>query len=331
MRVAPRSHTAMLEEEIEIQEAEFRRLMADHRALAEERLALHRELQAGKDEVRHLNTIIADISAKKETYIGELVDKRRKLEAELRANESLRDEIVQLRGEIDKHLVVRKELSAKSASIMHELTREQSNKQQIPMLKAEIDALRQELVHARSACELEQKGNFQLVEQKKAMEKNMISMAQEIEQMRAELANSEGRPWAPGATYGMKLGSPEVTFPTPYGDNYNIHVGGSEKGHSHLPESSSWGTYDNNRLQYRGAAAAAGGGVVVSPSAAKDSWPELVGVSSEAAKTKIGEERPELDVQVVPADAFVTTDYNAGRVRVFVDSDDKVARPPKIG
>lgn len=251
MRVAPRSHTAMPEEEIEIQGAEFRRLMADHRALAEERLALHRELQAGKDEVRHLNTIIADISAKKETYIGELVDKRRKLEAELRANESLRDEIVQLRGEIDKHLVVRKELSAKSASIMHELTREQSNKQQIPMLKAEIDALRQELVHARSACELEQKGNFQLVEQKKAMEKNMISMAQEIEQMRAELANSEGRPWAPGATYGMKLGSPEVTFPTPYGDNYNIHVGGSEKGHSHLPESSSWGTYDNNRLQYR--------------------------------------------------------------------------------
>uniref|UniRef100_A0A0E0J7N5 Protein FLX-like 3 n=1 Tax=Oryza nivara TaxID=4536 RepID=A0A0E0J7N5_ORYNI len=251
MRVAPRSHTAMLEEEIEIQEAEFRRLMADHRALAEERLALHRELQAGKDEVRHLNTIIADISAKKETYIGELVDKRRKLEAELRANESLRDEIVQLRGEIDKHLVVRKELSARSASIMHELTREQSNKQQIPMLKAEIDALRQELVHARSACELEQKGNFQLVEQKKAMEKNMISMAQEIEQMRAELANSEGRPWAPGATYGMKLGSPEVTFPTPYGDNYNIHVGGSEKGHSHLPESSSWGTYDNNRLQLK--------------------------------------------------------------------------------
>ncbi len=84
-------------------------------------------------------------------------------------------------------------------------------------------------------------------------------------------------------------------------------------------------------MERGGAAAAAGGGVVVSPSAAKDSWPELVGVSSEEAKTKIGEERPELDVQVVPADAFVTTDYNAGRVRVFVDSDDMVARPPKIG
>ncbi|XP_006663897.1 protein FLX-like 3 [Oryza brachyantha] len=251
MRVAHRPRTPILEEEIEIQEAEIRRLMADHRALGDEHLALHRELQAGKDEIRHLNMIIADISAKKEVYITELVDKRRKLEAELRANESLRDEVVQLQGEIDKHIVVRKELSAKAASIMHELTRENSSKQQIPMLKAEIDALRQELVHARTACELEKKGNFELVEQKKAMEKSMTSMAQEIEQMRAELANSEGRPWGPGVTYGMRMGSPEVTFATPYGDNYNIHAGASEKGYSHIPESSSWGAYDNNRLQYR--------------------------------------------------------------------------------
>ncbi|KAF0888737.1 hypothetical protein E2562_017587 [Oryza meyeriana var. granulata] len=251
MRVAHRPHTPILEEEIEIQEAEIRRLMTDQRALADERLALHRELQAGKDEIRHLNMIITDISAKKEAYISELIDRRRKLEAELRANESLRDEIVQLQGEIDKHIVFRKELSAKAASIMNELTREKSNKQQIPLLKAEIDALRQELIHARSACELEQKGNFELVEQKKAMEKSMISMKQEIEQMRSELANYEGRPWGPGVAYGMKLGSPEVTFPTPYGDNYNINAGASEKGHSHLPESSSWGTYGNNRLQYR--------------------------------------------------------------------------------
>uniref|UniRef100_A0A0D9XXM8 Protein FLX-like 3 n=1 Tax=Leersia perrieri TaxID=77586 RepID=A0A0D9XXM8_9ORYZ len=306
MRIAPRHHTTILEEEFEIQEAELRRLMADHRALADERLALHRELQAGKDEIRHLNMIIADISAKKESYISELVDKRRKLEAELRANESLRDEIVQLQGEIDKHIVVRKELSAKAASITHELTREKSNKQQIPMLKVEIDALRQDLVHTRSACELEQKGNFELVEQKKAMEKSMISMAQEIEQMRAELANFEGRQWAPGVSYGMKLGSPEVTFPTPYGDNYNIHVGTSEKGHSHLPESSSWGAYDNNRFQYRQQRQPAA-------APAKESWPELVGVSSEAAKAKIGEERPEVDVQVDAADAFVTMDFNAAR------------------
>ncbi|KAG8093463.1 hypothetical protein GUJ93_ZPchr0012g22008 [Zizania palustris] len=198
VRVAPHPHPAILEEEIEMQEVEYRRLMVDHRALVDDQLTLHQELQAGKDEIRHLNMIIADINAKKEAYISELVDKRRKLEAELRANESLRDEIMQFRGEIDRLLVDRKELSAKAASIMHELTRKNSDKQQIPMLKDEIDGLRQELVNARSAWELEQKGNFELVEQRKAMEKSMVSMTQEIEQMRAELANFDGRPWGPG-------------------------------------------------------------------------------------------------------------------------------------
>ena len=154
MRVAPRSHPAVMEEEIELHEVEFRRLMADRHSLAEERLELHRELQGRKEEVRHLNMIIAEINGKKEAYITELVDKRRKLEAELRANEPLRDEVLHLRGEIEKLLAVRKELSAKAASIMQELNRDRSDKQQLPMLKVEIDGLQQELTHIRYTNDL---------------------------------------------------------------------------------------------------------------------------------------------------------------------------------
>uniref|UniRef100_A0A0A9G2J7 Uncharacterized protein n=1 Tax=Arundo donax TaxID=35708 RepID=A0A0A9G2J7_ARUDO len=47
------------------------------------------------------------------------------------------------------------------------------------------------------------------------------------------------------------MGSPEVTFATPYGDSYNINMGVSEKGPLHPPESTSWSSYDKNRLQYR--------------------------------------------------------------------------------
>ncbi|KAJ1265143.1 hypothetical protein BS78_08G057000 [Paspalum vaginatum] len=65
--------------------------------------------------------------------------------------------------------------------------------------------------------------------------------------------------------------------------------------------------------------------------ATKNSWPEVVGLSSSEAKKKIKEDKPDADVQVVPADAFVTMDYNAGRVRVFIDSNDKVAKAPRIG
>ncbi|CAN6361881.1 unnamed protein product [Urochloa humidicola] len=250
MRGAPHPHPHPAEE-LELQEVELRRLLADNRALAEERADLSRELQAGKDEVRHLNVIISEITAEKEVYISKLMDKKRKLEAELRANEHLRDEIVQLRDEIEKLIAARKELSAEAASLMEDVTREKSIKHQLPMLKAEHDGLQQELIHVRNACELERKGNFELVEQRKAMEKNMVSMAQEIEQMRAELAKFEVRPWGAGGTYGMQMGSPEVTFTKAYEDSYNIHAGVSEKGPLHPPESSSWGTYDKNRLQYR--------------------------------------------------------------------------------
>nr|CAB3463303.1 unnamed protein product [Digitaria exilis] len=252
MRGAPHPHPAVLEEELELQEVELRRLLADNRALGEERTELTRELQAGKDEIRHLNVIISDITAEKETYIGKLVDKKRKLEAELRENEHLRDEIMQLRGEIEKLIAARKELSAEAASLMEDLTREKSVKHQLPMLKAELDGLQQELIHVRNAYELEQKGNLELVEQRKAMEKNMISMAHETEQMRAELAKYEVRPWGAGGTYGVQMGrgSSEVTFTKTYEESYNIHAGVSEKGTLHPPESSSWGTYDKNRPQY---------------------------------------------------------------------------------
>lgn len=74
--------------------------------------------------------------------------------------------------------------------------------------------------------------------------------------------------------------------------------------------------------------AAAGAATAAAP---KDSWPELVGMSSEEATKKIKEDKPGADVQVVPADAFVTMDYNTGRVRVFIDSNDKVAKAPRIG
>jgi len=44
---------------------------------------------------------------------------------------------------------------------------------------------------------------LELLEQRKAMEKNLLSMAQEIEQMRGELAKFEVRPWGTGMLLGL--------------------------------------------------------------------------------------------------------------------------------
>mmetsp|Transcript_33505 Transcript_33505/g.88539 ORF Transcript_33505/g.88539 Transcript_33505/m.88539 type:complete len:91 (-) Transcript_33505:425-697(-) len=61
-------------------------------------------------------------------------------------------------------------------------------------------------------------------------------------------------------------------------------------------------------------------------------WPELVGTSGASAVACIQAERPDLKkVMVVPHDAMVTMDVRMDRVRVFVDGNGGVCRPPKVG
>ncbi|CAL5093853.1 unnamed protein product [Urochloa decumbens] len=63
----------------------------------------------------------------------------------------------------------------------------------------------------------------------------------------------------------------------------------------------------------------------------KSSWPEVVGLPSEAAKQKILADRPDVQVIVLPVGSFVTTEFNPKRVRVFVNPAGYVAEIPKIG
>jgi len=64
----------------------------------------------------------------------------------------------------------------------------------------------------------------------------------------------------------------------------------------------------------------------------KTEWPELVGQAGDAAEAAIRKERPDLAaVESLPEDAMVTMDFREDRVRVFVNADGTVARPPKIG
>ncbi|XP_016474907.1 subtilisin inhibitor-like [Nicotiana tabacum] len=67
------------------------------------------------------------------------------------------------------------------------------------------------------------------------------------------------------------------------------------------------------------------------PQAGKMSWPELVGVTAEEAEKKIKEEKPELDIHIIPPNSMVTMDYRLERVRIFVDASGKVAQEPRLG
>ncbi|XP_068660067.1 protein FLX-like 3 isoform X2 [Aristolochia californica] len=244
-------HPALLEEELEIQHAEIRRLVGENRRLVEDRMGMQRELGMAKEEIHQMNLVIADIRADKEAHSRELIERGMKLEADLRAAEPLRSEVLQLRSEVQKLNSVRQDLSAQVQSLTQELGRLQADNQQIPLLRTELDGIRQEMARARAAFDFEKKANTELVEQRQTMEKNLVSMAREVEKLRADFTNSDGRPWGPGGGYAFKPGSPEGSFPPSYGGGYGIHPGASDKGPLYGVGSVSYGGFEKSRHSRR--------------------------------------------------------------------------------
>ncbi|KAF6174875.1 hypothetical protein GIB67_026363 [Kingdonia uniflora] len=243
-------HPVMLEEELEMQHADMRRLVTDNRRLADDRMGLQRELGAAKEELRRMNIAITEIRQEKDLHSRDLVEKGLKLEADLRATEPMRNEVLQLRAEVQKLNTMRQDLTGQVQNLTQEISRAQADNQSIPLLRAEIDNLRQELMRARDAFEYEKKTNVQLVEQRQVMEKNLVNMAREVEKLRADAG---GRPWSAhaGGGYGMKLNSPEGGFASSYGDGYDLHSGAADKGPMYGVGSNSWGGIDKTRFGRR--------------------------------------------------------------------------------
>ncbi|VAH12493.1 unnamed protein product [Triticum turgidum subsp. durum] len=63
----------------------------------------------------------------------------------------------------------------------------------------------------------------------------------------------------------------------------------------------------------------------------KTEWPELVGKSVEEAKKVIMQDKSEAQIVVLPVGTIVTMEYRIDRVRLFVDSLDKIAQVPRVG
>lgn len=60
-------------------------------------------------------------------------------------------------------------------------------------------------------------------------------------------------------------------------------------------------------------------------------WSNLVGRNGDEAMEEIKKANPDLRVTTIPQNAAVTMDFRVDRVRIFVDADNKVVRPPTIG
>lgn len=147
-------HPAALEEELELQRREMQRIISDNRMVIDDNTVLQRELSAAKEEIHRLNQVIPKIVSEKESQSRELLERGLKLEAELRASEPLKSEVLQLRAEIQKLNTLRQDLSAQVQSLTKDVTRLQAENQQLNSMRADIDGLHKELIEARFEMEI---------------------------------------------------------------------------------------------------------------------------------------------------------------------------------
>ncbi|XP_051135833.1 protein FLX-like 3 [Andrographis paniculata] len=245
-------HPAVLEEELEIRHVEIRRLIGENRRLVEDRIALERELTAAKEELRRMNIAVADMRADQELQSRELIDRVMKLEAELRANEPVKNEVAHLRAEVQRLNAIRQDLSGQVQTFSQDLAKLRADNQRIPALKNENDGLHQELLRTRAAIDYEKNANIELLEQRQSMEKNMINMAREVEKLRSEITNFGARAWNAGGPYGgVAFSNPDANFPIPYASGYGARQGAGDKGPNYGSSSTSWGSHEKSRMGRR--------------------------------------------------------------------------------
>lgn len=143
-------HPAVLEEELELQHREMQRLITDNRGIIDDNTHLQRELTSAKDEIHRLSQqVIPKVRAEKEAQTRDLIDKKIKLESELRALEPTRKEVGQLRNDVKKLNSVRLDLSSKVQGLTKDVTRLQAENQEIIAMRNDIDVLCEDLYEAR--------------------------------------------------------------------------------------------------------------------------------------------------------------------------------------
>ncbi|CAL5390950.1 unnamed protein product [Camellia sinensis] len=230
-RMGPRQvppHPAIIEEHLASQHQEIQGLLVDNQRLAATHVALKQELEAARHELQRMAHYASSLHAEKDMQMRELYEKSVKMEMDLGGAEAMRAELQQVHADVKELTATKQELTAQVQAMTQDLARVTADLQQAPALKEEIDFLKQELQRARAAIEYEKKGYTENYEHGQVMENKLISMARELEKLRAEMANAEKRARAAAAVgnpgYNGTYGNPEAGYAgNPYPASYGMN------------------------------------------------------------------------------------------------------------
>jgi chromosome segregation ATPase len=225
-------HPAIIEEHLAVQHQDIQGLLIDNQRLAATHVALKQELEAVQHELQRTDHVARARHADKDMQMRELYEKSVKVETDVREVKAVNNELMQLNSEIQELTSARHKLTAQVQGMTQDFARATAELQKAPGVKAEIEGLKQELQRARAAIEYEKKGYAENYEHGQVMEKKLISMARELEKLRAEMANADKRARAAAAvavanpSYTANYGNPEAAaYPgNPYPSNYGMNA-----------------------------------------------------------------------------------------------------------
>lgn len=203
----------LLERKMAAQAAEIETLLRENQKLAATHAGMREEIVANQQEMQRIKSHVGSVRAESDIQVRGLLEKIRKMEDDIHAGEMVKKELQQAHKEAQSLFARRQELTGELQILTEELQKASANDKSLPELLTDLDVLRQEHQKLRAAFEREKGLNTEQVEQMRAMEKNLISLAREVEKLRGDVMNAEKGEHA-GNTYGGTYGSPGTLYPS---------------------------------------------------------------------------------------------------------------------
>ncbi|XP_039054028.1 protein FLC EXPRESSOR-like isoform X4 [Hibiscus syriacus] len=171
-----------LEDRIAIQHREIQSLLLDNQRLAAAHVALKQDLALAQQETRHLLAASANVKSERDAEVREIYERSLKMDAQTRSVDAMTSELARVRADVKKLMAGNQELKADLEAVNDELAKARMEAKQVPVLMADIEAVRKEIHKGGSAIELEKKTRASNLEQRQILEK-----------LHSELANADKR------------------------------------------------------------------------------------------------------------------------------------------
>lgn len=142
--IEPIHHPELLETKIAAQAAEIKQLAGENQRLASTHVVLREELVTAQQEVQRLKAHMRSLQTESEIQMRVLVDRIKRMEADIRAGEGGKNDLQQARKDAQSLVASRQELSLRLQEATQELQKVRGEVKSLPYLHSELDSLRRE-------------------------------------------------------------------------------------------------------------------------------------------------------------------------------------------